>query len=99
MKTRSVPMAEMSKTSLLPVTVPAPGVVVLPAGVTSWPMSRLRAVMTPSKGASMRSKDCSSSSRRTLACAEFTSVERASSCETALSVSCCETAFCAISPR
>jgi len=35
---------------LLPETVPAPGVVVLPAGVTNWPMSRLRAVMTPSKG-------------------------------------------------
>ena len=60
----------MSKTSLLPVMVPAPGVVVLPAVVINWPMSRLRAVMTPSKGASMRSNDCSSSSLCTLACAD-----------------------------
>ena len=43
-------------------------------------MSILRAVITPSKGATMRSNDCSSSSRRTFATAEFTWVVVAFNC-------------------
>ena len=81
-------MAEMSNISLLPTMVPAPAVVVLPVAEMSWPLSMLRAVMTPSKGAVTFSKDCSCRRRSTLAWAELTWLVVDLSCESALSVSC-----------
>ena len=66
------------------------GVVVDPA-LTRTPMSRLRAVMTPSNGATIFSKLWSFSSRRTLAAFELTVPFIAAAPFTAWSVSCVET--------